>query len=266
MLWIDNFLFNGEEVAFHRIKYLYDSVDKFYICEKSYTYQGAKKEKLYIDIMRKRFEPYLEKIEFAVDYSEPIGVLEDETSHRNFCASKILVDYPETQFIVTVCDVHEIPDLEIMKTVKEGIYNRCAEGCIYMEMDAFYYNLNWLFDTQLSEKMPFIINDILLKAHGNLQAFRDEKGPVFGTFECGWTFSYFMSVLDIIRDLESSSQLEFNRQEYKNPEIIMDSIINGDDFLRRDYVTVSKNEENKSKYPKEILELNRAAMKAQFGV
>jgi hypothetical protein len=75
-----------------------------------------------------------------------------------------------------------------------------------------------------------------------------------------------MSTADIIRDLESSARLEFSREEHKNPEIIMDSIINGDDFLRRDYVTVSKNEENKSKYPKEILELNRAAMKAAFGV
>jgi hypothetical protein len=75
-----------------------------------------------------------------------------------------------------------------------------------------------------------------------------------------------MSAADIIRKLESSARLEFNRPEHKNPDIIMDSIINGDDFLRRDYVTVTKNEENKSKYPKEILELNRAAMKAAFGV
>ena len=265
MLWIDHFMFNGEEVALHRVKYLYEAVDKFYICEKKYTHQGVEK-KLYIDAMRKSFEPYLSKIEFAVDYSKPVTPLDDEAAHRNFCVPKILADYPETQFILTVCNADEIPDLEVMKTVKEGLYNKCAEGCIYMETKIFYYNLNWLWSTKLPEKMPFVVNDILLKAHGNLQAFRDEKGPIFGTFECGWTFAYFMSVGEIIRKIESSSHLEFNRPEHKNPEIIMDSIINGDDFLRRDYITVSKNEENKSKYPKEILELNRAAMKAAFGV
>jgi hypothetical protein len=263
MLWIDNFMFNGEEAALYRVKYLYEVVDKFYICES----QGVnKKPKLYIDIMRSQLEPYLSKIEFAVDYSKPVSPLDDEAHHRNFCVPKILNDYPETQFILTVCNADEIPDLEVMKCVKEGLYNKCAEGCIYMEMKTFYYNLNWLFENKLPEKMPFVVNDILLKAHGNLQRFRDEKGPVFGTFECGWKFAYFMSVSDIIRQIESSARLEFNLPEHKNQEIIMDSIINGDDFLRRDYVTVTKNLENKSKYPKEILELNRAVMKAQFGV
>jgi hypothetical protein len=259
-------MFNGEEAALYRVKYLYETVDKFYICEKKYTHQGSEKEKLYIDVMRALFEPYLSKIEFAVDYSKPVTPLDDEAAHRNFCVSKILNDYPETQFILTVCNADEIPDLEVMRAVKEGLYNKCAEGCIYMETKVFYYNLNWLYENTLPQKMPFVVNDILLKAHGNLQAFRDEKGPVFGTFECGWTFAYFMSAPDIIRSLESSASLEFNLPEHKNLEIIMDSIINGDDFLRRDYVTVSKNEENKSKYPKEILELNRAAMKAAFGV
>ena len=266
MLWIDNFIFNGEEAALYRVKYLYEVVDKFYICEKKYTHQGVEKAKLYIDVMRGSFEPYLSKIEFAVDYSKPVSPLDDEAAHRNFCVPKILGDYPETQFILTVCNADEIPDLEVMKNVKEGLYNKCAEGCIYMEMKVFYYNLNWFFETQLPEKMPFVVNDILLKTYGNLQALRDERGPIFGTFDCGWKFAYFMSTADIIRDLESSARLEFNCKEHKNPEIIMDSIINGDDFLRRDYVTVSKNEENKSKYPKEILELNRAAMKAAFGV
>ena len=259
-------MFNGEEAGLYRVKYLYEVVDKFYICEKSYTHQGVEKPNLYIDMIRKELEPYLSKIEFAVDYSKPVTPIDDEAHHRNFCVPKILNDYPETQFILTVCNADEIPDLEVMKSVKEGLYNKCAEGCIYMEMTNFYYNLNWTFETQLPEKMPFVVNDILLKEHGNLQAFRDEKGPVFGTFECGWTFAYFMSAADIIRSLENSARLEFNRPEHKNPEIIMDSIINGDDFLRRDYVAVTKNLENKSKYPKEILELNRAAMKAAFGV
>jgi hypothetical protein len=265
MLWIDNFIFNGEEAAFYRVKYLYDTVDIFYICERKYTYQGANKEGLYIDLLSKRFEPYLSKIKFIVDDSQPINPIEDSVNHRNLCASKILADYPDTEFLLTVCNAHEIPDKEVIKCVKGGLYNRCAEGCIYMEMDSFYYNLNWFSERYSGQRMPFIMNDILLKTNKNLHGFRKETEPVFGTFECGWCFSYFMSYADIIRGIESSTHLEFNRSEFKHFKLIMDRIMYGGDIFKRDYVTITK-VNDKSKYPKEILELHRAAMKAQFGV
>lgn len=248
MLWLDNFLFDGEEIAFTRLKYLFPVVDKFYICEKGFTHQGVKKDKLYIDLVRKRFEPYLTKIEFAVDYSWG-----DENSHRNFCASKILTDYPDEQYIITVCDVDEIPDASLMPSVKEGLYNKCAEGCIYMEMTAFCYNLNWLREE--SWTAAFVVNDILLKEHKEFQKFRDQRGPIFGVFECGRYFSYFMSVKEMERKLGT---------EFKDKQFIFDCLMNGKDLCKRDDVTIVQNKVNKNTYPKEIVELHRKTMEAQF--
>ena len=34
-------MFNGEEAALYRVKYLYEAVDKFYICEKKVYAPGC---------------------------------------------------------------------------------------------------------------------------------------------------------------------------------------------------------------------------------
>jgi hypothetical protein len=238
MLWIDYFVFNGEEIVFSRLEYLFPVVDKFYICEKKFTSQESF---LYIDLMKKKFEPYLSKIVFIVDFSG---------NDPNFSADKILADCGEEKFILTVCRSDEFPDLSIMNSVKEGLYNKCAEGCIYMEMSVFIYNLNWLLkSTRLG---AFVLNDILLREHKNFQKFIDEKGPVFGTFECGWHFSYFFSY---------NRLLKIN----KDSEFVGNCLVNGKDLCKREYVKIIQNTMNKSIYPKEILELHKKTIMAQFG-
>ncbi len=242
MLWIDYFRFDGEEIAFTRLEHLFPVVDKFYICEQRFVSKGVKKKALYMDTMRKRFEPYLSKIKFIVQEQE----LQE--------AGKILADNSDLQFIVTVCEVDEIPDVGIMKSVKEGLYNKCAEGCIYLEMPVYYYNLNWRSESQTSAT-AFVVNDILLKEHKDFQKFREQRGPVFGVFECGWHFSYFMSVKEILRKL-SWMKLD--------AEFISNCIIYGKDLCKRDYVTIIQNSADTSKFPKEIRALHGKTMMAQF--
>jgi hypothetical protein len=246
MLWIDNFRFDGEEIVFTRLEYLFPVVDKFYICEQRFISKGVKKKTLYIDLMRKRFEPYLSKIEFAVE--------EQEEPDENLCAGKILAENSDAQFIVTVCEVDEIPDVAIMKSVKEGLYNKCAEGCIYLEMPVYYYNLNWRAESQTSAT-AFVVNDILLKEQKEFQKFREQRGPVFGIFECGWHFSYFMSVKEIIRKLSWMNL---------DTEFLDNCIVYGKDLCKRDYVTIIKNSVGASKFPREFLSLHRKTMEAQF--
>jgi len=244
MLWIDSFRFDGEEIAFTRLEHLFPVVDKFYICEHRFVSKGVKKKTLYIDLMKKRFEPYLSKIKFIL--------LEDQDKEQE--AGKILAENSDVQFIVTVCEVDEIPDVAIMKSVKEGLYNKCAEGCIYLEMPVYYYNLNWRAESQTSAT-AFVMNDILLKEHKEFQKFRDQRGPVFGVFECGWHFSYFMSVKEILRKL-SWMKLD--------AEFISSCIVYGKDLCKRDYVTIVQNSVTASKFPKEIRALHGKTMGAQF--
>ena len=244
MLWIDYFRFDGEEIAFTRLEHLFPVVDKFYICEQRFISKGVKKKSLYIDTMRKRFEPYLSKIEFLL--------IEEQEQGQE--AGKILAENSDAQFIVTVCEVDEIPDVAVMKSVKEGLYNKCAEGCIYLEMPIYYYNLNWRSEKQTSIT-AFVVNDILLKEHKEFQKFREQRGPVFGVFECGWHFSYFMSVKEILRKL-SWMKLD--------AEFITECIVYGKDLCKRDYVTIVQNSVSASKFPKEFLALHGKTMGAQF--
>ena len=246
MLWIDYFRFDGEEIAFTRLEHLFPVVDKFYICEQRFISKGVKKKSLYIDTMRKRFEPYLSKIEFLL-----IDGQEQEQAQE---AGKILAENSDAQFIVTVCEVDEIPDVAVMKSVKEGLYNKCAEGCIYLEMPIYYYNLNWRSEKQTSAT-AFVVNDILLKEHKEFQKFREQRGPVFGIFECGWHFSYFMSVKEILRKL-SWMKLD--------AEFITECIVYGKDLCKRDYVTIVQNSVTAGKFPKEFLALHGKTMGAQF--
>jgi hypothetical protein len=246
MLWIDYFRFDGEEIAFTRLEHLFPVVDKFYICEQRFISKGVKKKSLYIDTMRKRFEPYLSKIEFLL--------LDGQEQEQEQEAGKILAENSDAQFIVTVCEVDEIPDVAIMKCVKEGLYNKCAEGCIYLEMPVYYYNLNWRSEKQTSAT-AFVVNDILLKEQKEFQKFRDQRGPVFGVFECGWHFSYFMSVKEILRKL-SWMKLD--------AEFITECIVYGKDLCKRDYVTIVQNSVSASKFPKEFLALHGKIMGAQF--
>jgi len=244
MLWIDYFRFDGEEIAFTRLEHLFPVVDKFYICEQRFVSKGVKKKAFYIDLMKKRFEPYLSKIKFLL--------LEEQEQDQE--AGKILSENSDVQFIVTVCEVDEIPNVSLMKCVKEGLYNKCAEGCIYLEMPVYYYNLNWRSEKQTSAT-AFVVNDILLKEQKEFQKFRDQQGPVFGVFECGWHFSYFMSVKEILRKL-SWMKLD--------AEFISNCIIYGKDLCKRDYVTIVQNSVAAGKYPKEFLALHGKTMGAQF--
>jgi hypothetical protein len=246
MLWIDYFRFDGEEIAFTRLEHLFPVVDKFYICEQRFVSKGVKKKTLYVDLMKKRFEPYLSKIKFLL--------LEEQEQEQDQEAGKILAENSDVQFIVTVCEVDEIPNVSLMKCVKEGLYNKCAEGCIYLEMPVYYYNLNWRSEKQTSAT-AFVVNDILLKEHKEFQKFRDQRGPVFGVFECGWHFSYFMSVKEILRKL-SWMKLD--------AEFISNCIIYGKDLCKRDYVTIVQNSVAAGKFPKEFLALHGKTMGAQF--
>jgi hypothetical protein len=64
VLFIDSFLFNGEEIVKLRLDYLYNYVDYFYIVESMYTFTGNKKEEFYLDKYSEWFEPYKNKIKF----------------------------------------------------------------------------------------------------------------------------------------------------------------------------------------------------------
>ena len=223
MIWIDYFLYNGEPIVELRLEYLYRHVDKFYIVEGQYTHQGTKKDILYFEKNKDIFKPYLDKIIFIENdyYDNNMNSFERENHHRNFVAPYIL-NNETSPFILSVCDADEIPDVNIMPTRYE-LYYMCNNSHIKMHQLCFFYNLTWLFNnTWIS---PYFINDNILKKNQNLTMFRNTYTENY--IKCGWHITYFMSIKDIKRKIQSFCHNEVNEHKYYNEEHIYNCIKDG---------------------------------------
>jgi len=222
--WIDTFMYNGDRVVELRLEYLYPHVHKFYIYEGRYTHQGERKEVLYFEKNKNIFTPYLDKIIFVETDINGSNSEINENLHRNYITPYILNNETEP-FILSVSDCDEIVDIR-SKLPNNEIYNIINEHKCHLKMNQkmFVYNFNWVFDTPWPQ--PFFITDKLLKnTTATLCNFRNGGSPIM--IDCGYHLSYFMSIADIIRKLQSFCHIEFRGEKYCNREHIYDCIING---------------------------------------
>ena len=93
----------------------------------------------------------------------------------------------------------------------------------------FCYNFNWLTN-QDQWYQPFIINNRIIDQY-TLDDFRMGKSPYECLFNAGWHFSYFQSIPDLIRKVESFSHSEYNKEEIKDKDYIKSCIKDGLFFL-----------------------------------
>jgi hypothetical protein len=257
VLWIDSIPFNGEEVMFTRLKYMYAVVDRFIITEQRYSFTGIRKDALYIDTMKDRFEPYADKITFIRIETPLAGTWTKENQIRNYPRETILTLYPDQPFILSVCDCDEIPD--ISKVNKNDIHGRTGEGCLYMKQDCFNYNLT-LFACVWTR--AYFVNDKLLKSTPQLQIFRNMKGVSAGAIECGWHLSYFMSIKEIQRKIISFAHEELNRPDTHTLENIAYSIAQGKDVFHRSDTVLEKRPIT-NEYPPEVIDLHNRTILLQ---
>jgi beta-1,4-mannosyl-glycoprotein beta-1,4-N-acetylglucosaminyltransferase len=126
-------MYNGEIITELRLKYLYNHVDKFYIVEGRFTHQGQKKEKLFFEINKELFEPYLSKIIFIENTydNSKIDSFQRESHHRDYVTQYILENEKNNKYILSVCDCDEIPGIE-NKPTNDEIYELCKNGYIKM--------------------------------------------------------------------------------------------------------------------------------------
>ena len=257
ILWIDSVSFNGEEVMFTRLKYMYAVVDRFIISEQRYTYSGIRKDVLYIDSMKERFEPYMDKITFIRIETLLKGAWTNENHIRNYPRETILRMYGDRPFILSVCDCDEIPD--ITKVKKDEMYSTIDDGCLYMKQDCFNYNLT-LFACIWTR--AYFVNDKLLKKTPELQIFRNMNGSSIGAIECGWHLSYFMSIDNIHRKIISFAHEELNRPDTRTVENIAHSIAEGRDVFHRSDTILEKRPITND-YPPEVIDLHNRTMLVQ---
>uniref|UniRef100_A0A6C0DQX5 Glycosyltransferase n=1 Tax=viral metagenome TaxID=1070528 RepID=A0A6C0DQX5_9ZZZZ len=229
--WIDSILFNGEPIIQLRLSYMYKTVDTFYICESRYTHQGKRKDVLFTESLKAWFEPYMDKIVFVIQEEVPKGSSWDiENSQRNYAVPKILSDNAGKEYIVSVCDCDEIPDISVVKEYKERLYETTSSGVCYMIQKLFYYNFNWYV---VDWNRAFFMNNVLLEKTREVQIFRNRIPTQFTEFVCGWHLSYFMSKEDILRKIVSFAHTEYNLPKHKNIAYIESCIEKGYDVFQR---------------------------------
>lgn len=247
--WIDTFLFNGEYIVKLRLKYLYQYVDKFYVVEQRYTYQGDYKNEYYVHKFKEWFLPYLDKIVFILDEKYVEGVTWDrETIHRNLAVEPIISENKNTEYIVTVCDVDEIPDVSIIHPNINSIYEMTHEKSLHLLQEMFYYNFKWFLN--IVWKHAFIISNKGLEKNNSFQNMRLEENEY--SIPCGWHFSSFMDKFDIQRKLKSFSHIELNDPYFTDLEDIQNSIVKGLDFAKRETLKIELRTE--FQFPSEFLE------------
>lgn len=257
ILWIDSVPFNGEEVMFTRLKYMYAVVDRFIISEQRYTYSGIWKDVLYIDSMKERFKPYMDKITFIRSETLLNGALTNENHIRNYPRETILSMYGDQPFILSVCDCDEIPD--ITKVKRDELYSTIKDGCLYMKQDCFNYNLTLFACVRMR---AYFVNDKLLKKTPELQLFRTMNGPSIGAIECGWHLSYFTSIEEIQRNIVSFAHEELNRPDTHTLENIAYSIAEGRDVIHRSDTTLIRRPITND-FPPELIDLHNRTMLLQ---
>ena len=239
---VDSLQYNGEPIVFARLATLYDVVDRFYISEGTHTFAGNKKDKLYKDLNAHLFGPYEDKIHWIVydmsDFHED-NIWGRERGGRTSTLPKIREDLDKGEithpFVIINMDVDEIPEPMDIAAFQPGkkYHDAAISSIIVFEMHFFYYNLNWKKDEiwTLAHTVP----GHLAVMFNNLDFFRMDGmvNWVGAKVKGGYHMSFFLTVDEIRRKIESFSHQEYNKEEFKTDEHIMKCISTGHDLFDR---------------------------------
>lgn len=231
---IDTFIYNGEPVAALRLKLLYPHVTQFVIVEARQTHTGQVKPELFTERHADVFAPYIDKIKFIIidEFPEPVHPTMTSKSwirenYQRDIALKYITD-TYSEYILMVCDVDEIPSPNVVAALPSRYFG--LEYPTSFEMHFFYYNFGWKKKTMWNNS--FCINDIgIRKASSTLSNMRGNNSLYIPN--AGWHASYFLSVGELVRKIESFAHTEYDLPDFKRVSHIQDCFATGKDIFAR---------------------------------
>lgn len=251
----DGFIFFNEiELLELRLKIMWEHVDRFIIVEAGKTFTNQDKE-LYFEINKKRFEKYMDKIEYVVIDEFPDdckNAWDCEYYQRNSIYKGIKNADPDD--ILIVSDLDEIISPYGLKRIKK-ILSLKPDVLLRVEHLTAWYYLNYVDQKTFfwSGSTAYTISEAE-KYHREYfgEYPLDEKGRISPqtarswrnciTVPCaGWHFSYIGGIESIKKKIRSFSHQEFNTEEWLDDERIMDMIKSGKDLFDRgleDFVSI----------------------------
>ena len=228
---IDCVLYNGEEVMLRaRMEELKDLVDYHIIveCGESFTkrptplafpsIRGAINTEKIIYLPADRFPDDLP--------GTPTGPRDRERWLRNY-PIPVIKERFSADDIILFCDLDEIPRPE---AVKDWISVNTFTGKVAMEMDLYYYNLNWRWTTRWYFAYLIKVGDIASDTDLTVLRLSNASHAIPNA---GWHLSYFMTVPQIQRKLVNSCHTQYATAYYLNSKRIQAAIDNGVDLFGR---------------------------------
>jgi beta-1,4-mannosyl-glycoprotein beta-1,4-N-acetylglucosaminyltransferase len=240
---LDSVQYNGEPVVFARLATLYDVVDRFYISEGTHTHAGLKKDKLYKDLNAHLFEPYEDKIHWVVDdmneYDKD-NIWGREKGGRRSTWPRIREDFEKGEiihpFVIMSMDVDEVPEPADIAAFQPGkkYHDAAISSLVIFEMNFFYYNLNWKHITRWPMGLT-VPGHLAFVFGGDFDFLRMDRMVKWAgaKIKGGYHMSYFLSVNEIRRKIESFAHQEFNKEELKTDEHIFKCVSTGHDMYNR---------------------------------
>lgn len=238
-----SFPYNGDLTAPHLVKHVYPFFDEIVIIEARETMSGNPKAHMFYEKNASQFRRCKDKITILrvdafpakpVDWEPYAGMpmSERDAWFREFYQRDIVQSYLAGKFkkyVLCCCDADEFPHPQHLLNLREN-YNHFDEPK-FLGMKVFYYNLHWAVKGA-SWSLPFICNDQCLvhKTPTGIRVGERGKNKIILP-EGGWHCTFFFSVADIIRKLESYPHRELDRDCIKDPKYIKDCISNGIDIL-----------------------------------
>jgi hypothetical protein len=256
----DTFSYNGELAALFHIQYLYRVVNEFILVESWFTHSGVRKPFLFFQQpnISSQFAPYMDKITYLI--IEEIPPRPDDYLHawldnrhqdtfwrenyqrrvgREYLQSRAndpssMISFDKT--LVLCVDSDEIFDRTILAAFRDlnlypGLFSQHHK--VKFGLALFYYNFKWLYSRSwehafLTDLRSYLEIDDFLEARvtGGENTYFIQKS--------GWHLSYFTSIDDIIRKIESMAHREFDLEEFKEREEVVARVKEGKDLYHRE--------------------------------
>lgn len=214
--------YNGDMSAKYLLQMAYDRVDEIVLVEAGETHSGIEKEFFYHVARRAQFLPYKSKLTILqidrfpampTPWEPYVGMPEEEKQawFREFYQRDIVKEYLQAKYgnrsYILICsDADEIISATALHSIRANanLNYKLYDEPHYLEMKHFYFNFGWLKKND-KWRLAFVCNHNAL-INSSLTDIRIRSREAKNEYiirDGGWHCSFFASLKDIVRKLES---------------------------------------------------------------
>ena len=216
--------FNEEDLLRIRLEELDDVVDYFVIVEASQTFTGINKP-FYLDDVPSWIKKWEKKIiTVKIDFPSSLSISwEREYFQRNAIVDGLSL--AEKNDLVLISDADEIIKPSVMQKLKK------IKLPTRLDNNQYFWNFHWMAPQHCNQGARPVALKLHHLANTSPQELRANTQNIIP--DAGWHFSYFASEQDIVEKIESFAHTEYNKDEFKSIQSILNRIQEGIDPFDR---------------------------------